>query len=836
MSRVSCLVSRVSCLVSRVWGQICLLLTGAVASASAVASIRPYSESVIMASPLFPWLITFLLLCLCAVLWWQWQTSQKKYHYLRSVLHHFPEPALVIRQGRFVDCNPIALNILGYADNSAVVGKTPAELSPPYQPDGELSEQKANDLMQLLSEGQQQQRFEWTHVRADGSLFFAEVSLSYFSTDGQECMLVTWHDIGLRKIAQQHLEEELKLFSSGPVMVMSWLPSRGWPLRHVSDNVAAVLGYQKHEVFADTFHFFDLIHPEDQSRITAEVTNYIASKTPHFEQSYRIQHKDGDYRWYYDFTRLVFDDKGELLHIRGYLFDQTHLKTLEQHLEQERQRLSNILWGTSVGTWEWHIPSGETRFNERWAEIIGYRLDELQPISINTWLHFAHPEDFAASESLLQAHFAGEVDCYEAEVRMRHREGHWVWVLDRGKVVSRDENGQPLWMAGTHTDISQRKQAEFALRSSDVRMRSLFEMLPDGVVLIDPETALPVQFNPAAHLQLGYSAEDFALLPIPAYDASEHPEQTAARFQHLLTEGYDDFETLHRKQDGSVITVHITVQRVELENQPHFLAIYRDITQRKETERLLAMQREELARSNAELEQFAYVASHDLRQPLRMISSYVQLLEQSLSQHLNTDTQQMMFFVRDGALRMDQMLVSLLEYSRVGRKGAPLAMVDSRERLEEALHFLSPAIHEAQAQIDILGEWPQLHASRDELTRLFQNLIGNAIKYRARDRTPQIVITVDATTDEGWLFCVKDNGIGIAPNQFHRLFKVFQRLHTRNEYEGSGVGLAVCRKIVERHGGKIWIESAGEGCGSQFYFSLPKWQAQPEMAIEALVA
>ena len=821
---------------SRVWGQICLLLIGAIVSGAAIANTRPYSESVIMASPLFPWLIAFLLLCLCAVLWWQWQTSQKKHHYLRLVLHHFPEPALVIRQGRFVDCNPIALNILGYGDSRAIIGKTPGELSPRYQPDGELSEQKASSLMQLLSDGEPQQRFEWTHIRADGSLFFAEVSLSSFSAEGEDCVLVTWHDIGLRKIAQQHLEEELQLFASGPVTVMSWQPTPGWPLRHVSDNVAAVLGYQKHEVFADDFHFFDLIHPEDQSRVAAEVASYIHSKTLHFEQSYRIQHKDGDYRWYYDFTRLVFDDKGELLHIRGYLFDQTHLKTLEHHLEQERQRLSNILWGTGVGTWEWHIPSGETRFNERWAEIIGYRLDELQPININTWLKFAHPEDFAASESLLNAHFAGEIDCYEVEVRMLHREGHWVWVLDRGKVISWDAEGKPLWMAGTHTDINRRKQAEFALRSSEARMRSLFDMLPDGVVLIDPETALPVQFNPAAHQQLGYSADDFALLPIPAYDAYEHPEETAARFEHLLTEGYDDFETLHRKQDGSVITVHVTVQRVELENQPHFLAIYRDITQRKETERLLALQREELARSNAELEQFAYVASHDLRQPLRMISSYVQLLEQSLAQHLNTDTQQMMFFVRDGALRMDQMLVSLLEYSRVGRKGSPLAVVDSRERLDEALHFLSPAIHEAQAHIDILGEWPQLHASRDELTRLFQNLIGNAIKYRARDRTPHIVITVEAKDEEGWLFCVKDNGIGVAPNQFHRLFKVFQRLHTRNEYEGSGVGLAVCRKIVERHGGKIWIESAGEGCGSMFYFSLPKWQAQPEMAIDALVA
>jgi light-regulated signal transduction histidine kinase (bacteriophytochrome) len=180
----------------------------------------------------------------------------------------------------------------------------------------------------------------------------------------------------------------------------------------------------------------------------------------------------------------------------------------------------------------------------------------------------------------------------------------------------------------------------------------------------------------------------------------------------------------------------------------------------------------------------------------------------------------MMHFATDGARRMDQMLVSLLEYSRVGRMGEPLAPLASRSGVNEALQFLAPAIGDAHATVRISGDWPEILASRDEFTRLWQNLVGNAVKYRAPDRQPEIDITVTQDAD-GWRFCVADNGIGIEPAQFDRLFKVFQRLHAREQYEGNGIGLAVARKIVERHGGRIWVESGGTGLGCRFYFSLP---------------
>lgn len=443
------------------------------------------------------------------------------------------------------------------------------------------------------------------------------------------------------------------------------------------------------------------LHPDDRERIHAEWVETARTGARKYLSEFRFAHPDGRIVWVHCQALTETNAGGQVIGWVGTITDITDRKAIEHELREGQQRLSNILWGTGVGTWEWNVQTGETRFNERWAEIIGYRLDELSPVNIDTWMRLAHPDDLGQSGELLARHFSGELDHYECEARMRHKDGHWVWVLDRGKIVSRTPDGQPEWMAGTHWEITERKKVEEAL--------------------------------------------------------------------HLKTE--------------------------------------------------------DLTRSNSELEQFAYVASHDLRQPLRMINSYVQMLERRLADTLDDETRAMMHFATDGARRMDQMLVSLLEYSRVGRMGEPLALIASRSGVDEALQFLAPAIGEAHATVRISGDWPEILASRDEFTRLWQNLVGNAVKYRAPDRQPEIDITVTPDAD-GWRFCVADNGIGIEPAQFERLFKVFQRLHAREHYEGTGIGLAVARKIVERHGGRIWVESGGTGQGCRFYFSLPGQAAE----------
>jgi len=226
----------------------------------------------------------------------------------------------------------------------------------------------------------------------------------------------------------------------------------------------------------------------------------------------------------------------------------------------------------------------------------------------------------------------------------------------------------------------------------------------------------------------------------------------------------------------------------------------------------------ELARSNAELEQFAYVASHDLQEPLRMVASFTQLLAKRYRTKLDADADEFIGFAVDGARRMQLLLNDLLAYSRVGTRGKLFEPTDCNEVLQEALANLTAAIEESDAAVNA-GPLPKVAGDEVQLLQLFQNLISNALKFHNPGQPPQIRISAQRE-GSNWVFTVRDNGIGIAPEHQDRIFLIFQRLHQRHEYPGTGIGLALCKKIVERHGGRLWVESA-PGPGSTFYFTIP---------------
>ena len=274
-------------------------------------------------------------------------------------------------------------------------------------------------------------------------------------------------------------------------------------------------------------------------------------------------------------------------------------------------------------------------------------------------------------------------------------------------------------------------------------------------------------------------------------------------------------KTLQEK--NLILQQEISTRRaVEKALQEQNLVLQQEISNRQRAESALLKSNQELARSNAELEQFAYVASHDLQAPLATIASYAQLLEKRYKDQLDSKASKFIDNIVHGCTRMQTLIDDLLEYSRVGRSRKPFQLTDCNHAVEQALANLQGAIRETQAVVTY-SELPSVMGDISQLVQLFQNLVGNSIKYR--HEAPPVVHITACKQEKDWLFSVSDNGIGIATQHQARIFQIFQRLHTQKEYSGTGIGLAICQKIVERHGGYIWVESK-PGQGSTFYFTV----------------
>ncbi len=274
----------------------------------------------------------------------------------------------------------------------------------------------------------------------------------------------------------------------------------------------------------------------------------------------------------------------------------------------------------------------------------------------------------------------------------------------------------------------------------------------------------------------------------------------------------------HEKGGINYISTKASVEKSDEGVPVRMTGVCFDITEMKKgTEEALFNLNEDLQRSNKELEQFAYVASHDLQEPLRMISSFTQLLSMRYSNKLDTEAQEFIKFAVDGALRMQTLINDLLQYSRIGTRGKNLSFIDLNDILKQTLSNLRITINERAALVTI-DELPIVFADGGQMIQLFQNLIGNALKFC--NTSPRIHISAKEEADY-YLLMVKDNGIGIEPQYYERIFQIFQRLHPKDEYGGTGIGLAICRRIIERHGGKIWVESE-HGEGTIFKFTLRK--------------
>ena len=400
-----------------------------------------------------------------------------------------------------------------------------------------------------------------------------------------------------------------------------------------------------------------------------------------------------------------------------------------------------------------------------------------------------------------------------------------------GAVLETEVLWSPVSFRGRPAVVASALDASGAVRA-ERRFRGLLESAPDAMVIVGGDGRIAFA-NTQTERLFGYRREELlgksVEILVPAVHRERHSLHRAAytREPHVRPMGAG-FEFTGLKQDGTEFPVEISLSPLHVENEVYFTSAIRDVTEQRKVAdeiRKLNVDLEQrvhertaaLERSNEDLRQFAYVASHDLQEPLRMVSSYAALLAKRYRGQLDADADEFIGYMTDGATQLHRLIEDLLTYSRIESQTQAFHPTSCEETLQQALDNLQMVIQEAGAEVTH-ASLPTVLSDGRQLTQLFQNLISNALKFRSPGVPP--VVHVEARRDgRTWVFSIRDNGIGIDPRHAERIFVIFQRLHRRAEYPGTGIGLAICRKIVKHHGGRIWVESA-PGSGSTFFFTV----------------
>ncbi len=629
-------------------------------------------------------------------------------------------------------------------------------------------------------------------------------------------------------------------------------------ITYISPVVARVSGYAPDEVVDRSY--LEFVHPDDLELARSRLEDAIAGRNGPTE--FRMRIGSGETRWFRTFIRPVRVD-GRVVELRGVLTDITDQKLAEMALRRSEALLARMADASPFGYYVIDTRTDRVLyFNDRFLEIWGLldlrgglRRGELRnrELAARVLTLVKDPEAVAASGVPLrdaenraevedeltladgrtirrfsaqlrdnEDRFYGRLYLFEditeqqlmVEELRRYRDELEELVRERTDELTRAN--ESLRYENSERMVAMRARAE-----SEDRLNRIFQQAPIGMAVVSLDDRF-LRVNDALCRITGYARD--VLLAMGPYDIT-HPDDVEAGHElsaRLMRGELEEYvrDKRYIRRDGTTVGVHITigVVRDQAGSPLHLLSMVEDVTERVKADEQLRVYAEALRESNKDLQRFAYVASHDLQEPLRSIVSFSQLLERRLAGQEDPDVSEFLAFIIDGGQRMQALIVDLLVFSRVMTTGRPLEPTDTGQVVADVTRSLSASIEETGAVVTA-EPLPVVPGDPSQLHQVFANLIGNAIKYRSPDRAPDIRIGADLGNGF-WRFKVADNGIGIEPEYHDRIFEVFQRLHTQKEYEGTGIGLAVVKRIVERHGGRCWLEST-PGEGSTFFFTLP---------------
>jgi len=580
----------------------------------------------------------------------------------------------------------------------------------------------------------------------------------------------------------------------------------------VNKSLCEMLGYTEQELLSRTF--MQITHPDDLARDLAAQDRILQGESDTYRLEKRYIHKDGSFVWInLNVSIIRGKDKKPI-----YLVAQ--IENITDKVESQI-KFRNLVENFNVGVYI--LQNGKLVYvNPRVLEESGYTEQEIINMPFEK---FIYKDDLKFVRETIEAREKGLLDTVRYEARIVKKDGQPLWYEIIGSTTV--YHGAPALM-GTMVNVSERKAVHEELIKSEANLRSIFDTTDVSYLLLDTKyniIALNQQMRDIYNDNVGITlkeGDDLIGVIVP-----ERREKTREIYDNVLLtkkpSGYEAAFTnngVNKHFAASVFpimvednVIGICISTIDVTTTKNALEKLKDANEN------LEKKAKELELSNSELEQFAYIASHDLQEPLRMVSSFMTQLERKYGDVVDDKGRQYIHFAVDGAKRMRQIILDLLEFSRVGRGENDIEAVNFNKLISDILPLYRRQVDEEQAKI-VVGHLPTIHTYKTPLRQVFQNIIGNSLKYKMAGKAPVIEISCKENKTH-FEFSVKDNGIGIAPEYFDKIFIIFQRLHNKDEYSGTGMGLAITKKIIESLGGKIWVESS-EGNGSTFYFTLLK--------------